>query len=148
MLNLNKLASLKTSRTNKPKKRIGRGYGSGVGGHTSTKGSKGQKSRTGGTIPYWFEGGQLPLVKRMPHNRGFKPVNKKHYVILGLSDIEEVGKDKLTPEILLVEGYVSELKDGIKILANGDIKIKVELSGFLFTKSAKEKIEKAGGKIS
>ena len=83
----------------------------------------------------------------MPHIRGFKPVTKKDYVILGLSDIESLGKEKLTPEMLVKEGYIAKVKDGVKILANGEIKQKVELSGFLVTKSAKEKIEKAGGKV-
>lgn len=144
-MDLSNLKQMRTTIHSKPKKRIGRGYGSGVGGHTSTRGTKGQKSRTGGSVPYWFEGGQLPLRKRMPHTRGFKPVTRKEYVILDLLDIKSLDKESIDLADLIKEGYVRDVKFGVKILGTGKFDQKVNLTGFLYTKSAKEKIEKAGG---
>lgn len=148
MIDFQNLSKLRIGRSQSLSKRVGRGYGSGKGGHTSGRGSKGQKSRTGARIPHWFEGGQLPLTKRMPHVRGFKPVTKKDYVLIGLSDLELIDKVKITPEYLLEEGYVKELKDGVKVLGNGKITKKVELSGFFVTRGAKAAIENVGGKVN
>jgi len=143
-MDLSNLRQLRTTTHSKPKKRVGRGYGSGVG-HSSGRGTKGQKARTGGNIPYWFEGGQLPLRKRMPHTRGFKPVTRKEYIILDLVDITSLEKESIDLADLVKEGYVRDIKYGVKILGTGEINKKVNLTGFVYTKSAKEKIEKAGG---
>src|SRR3989344_1894357 len=143
-MDLSKLKKLRITIYTKSKKRVGRGYGSGVG-HSSGRGTKGQKARTGGNIPYWFEGGQLPLRKRMPHTRGFKPVTRKEYIILDLVDITSLEKESIDLADLVKEGYVRDIKYGVKILGTGIINKKVNLTGFVYTKSAKEKIEKAGG---
>ena len=144
-MELSGLKKIRTTIHSKSKKRIGRGYGSGVGGHTSTRGSKGQKSRTGGNIPYWFEGGQLPLRKRLPHTRGFKPVTRKEYTILDLADIKSLDKENIDLADLIKQGLVRDVKYGVKVLGTGKLDKKVNLTGFEYTKSAKEKIEKAGG---
>jgi len=143
-MNLSQLKSIRTTIYSKAKKRVGRGYGSGVG-HSSGRGTKGQKARTGGQIPYWFEGGQLPLTKRMPHRKGFKPVTKKHFTILDLLDIKSLDKEVIDLAELIKDGYVQDVKDGVKILGTGKFDKKVKLTGFIYTKTAKDKIEKAGG---
>ena len=127
------------------KKRLGRGHGTGKGSHTVGRGTKGARARVGQEVPLWFEGGQLPLRKRMPHTRGFKPVTRKEYIILDLVDITSLEKESIDLADLVKEGYVRDIKYGVKILGTGEINKKVNLTGFVYTKSAKEKIEKAGG---
>jgi len=144
-MKLSNLKKLRTTTHSKAKKRVGRGYGSGVGGHTATRGTKGQKSRTGGSIPYWFEGGQLPLKKRMPHTKGFKPVTRKEYTILDLNDLMSLERENIDLADLVEEGYIKDVKFGVKILGTGKVDRKLNLTGFFYTKTAKEKIEKAGG---
>ncbi len=143
-MDLSKLKKLRTTIYTKSKKRVGRGYGSGVG-HSAGRGTKGQKARTGGQIPYWFEGGQLPLRKRMPHTRGFTPVTRKEYVILDLVDIQSLEKESIDLAELIKDGFIRDVKFGVKILGTGKLTKKINLTGFVYTKSAKEKIEKAGG---
>ena len=132
------------------KKRVGRGYGSGKGGHTAGRGSKGQKAR--GKVRSWFEGGQLALIRRLPKTRGkgrFKPL-KASPVIVKLEDLRGFKKDaEITQQILVKQGIVksSEVKEfGVKILGNGKLSlpltIKVPISN-----SARKKVEKAGGKV-
>lgn len=134
----------------KSRKRIARGVGSGYGGHSSTKGNKGQKSRAGANIPAWFEGGQMPLQRRLPKG-GFKnrfrveyrPVN-----VARLQDLVDAGKldasQPVTPEVLVAAGVIGK-GDLVKILGGGDLSASLQVSAHKFSASAKAKIEKAGG---
>ncbi len=148
---MSKILSNLTKKDGIPKKakRVGRGYGSTKGGHTATRGMKGQKSRSGGKTRVWFEGGQTPLVRRLPYRKGFNNPNKKDVVAVNFYDLVAVinETDKITPELLMDSGVIEAgLYDEIKILSKGEITKKVEFSGFTYSKKAKEKIEKAGGK--
>ncbi len=127
-------------------KRIGRGPGSGHG-KTATKGHKGQKARSGGTKGSAFEGGQTPLQRRLP-KRGFKnSLFKKEYAILNLKDLTRLGDiDIITPEILLQKRIIRNIKDGIKILGDGDINKPLTIKAHVFSSSAASKINAAGGK--
>jgi large subunit ribosomal protein L15 len=127
------------------KKRLGRGPGSGLG-KTSGKGHKGQKSRSGYSSRPGFEGGQMPLQRRLP-KRGFTNIFKKQWVEISLAKIEESFKagDEVTPEILHERGLIKKAKHDLVILGNGDVTKKLNISAHRFTKAAKEKIEKAGG---
>lgn len=129
----------------KRSKRVGRGRGSGRG-KTSTRGQKGQNARSGkGTRP-GFEGGQMPLYRRLP-KRGFTNIFKKEYVIVNIDDLNKFAENtKVTPELLLQEGYIKKIKDGVKVLGNGELNVKLDVFAHAFSKSAKEKIESAGGK--
>lgn len=136
--------------TTKKKKRIGRGYGSGKGGHTSTRGTKGQKAR--GKLKNWFEGGQLAFIRRLPKTRGkgrFKPL-KFTPVILNLQDLSKIKKNSVVTEELLAELGLVNLKEvskyGVKILGGGKISIPLIIK-VPISKSAQKKIEKAGGKV-
>ena len=127
------------------KKRLGCGRGSGLG-KTSGKGQKGQKARSGVSISPVFEGGQLPLYRRLP-KRGFTNIFAKEYVELNVDrlNIFENGTE-VTPELLLEKRVVSKLKDGVKILGNGNLEKSLTVKATKFSKSAAEKIEAAGGK--
>jgi large subunit ribosomal protein L15 len=129
----------------KNKKRVGRGVGSGHG-KTSCKGHKGQKARSGGTKGAGFEGGQMPLQRRVP-KRGFKNIFKKEYAIVNLDTIDAL-KDNavITPELLIEKGVIKKMKDGLKVLANGSIERPVTIKANAFSASAAAKIEAAGGK--
>ncbi|PIR43696.1 50S ribosomal protein L15 [candidate division WWE3 bacterium CG10_big_fil_rev_8_21_14_0_10_32_10] len=143
---LNNLLKLKGSKNKKT--RIGRGYGSGHGGHSSTRGTKGQNARTGGGVPLYFEGGQLPLVKRLPHLKGFTNANSKKVGIIKTSLLNKLELKKVNPEILIEKGIIRILpKDGLKILKDEDLKLAITLSGFNYSKTALKSIEKAGGKV-
>ena len=129
----------------KNKKRVGRGVGSGHG-KTSCKGHKGQKARSGGTKGAGFEGGQMPLQRRVP-KRGFKNIFKKEYAIVNLDIINALKDDAvITPELLIEKGVVKKMKDGLKVLANGSIQRPVTIKANAFSTSAAAKIEAAGGK--
>ncbi len=129
----------------KSPKRIGRGIGSGMG-KTSTKGHKGQKARSGGGKGPAFEGGQTPLQRRLP-KRGFTNRFKRELVEVNLEKLNVFDNGtKVTPEILLEKGIIKKLADGVKILGNGKITKKLTIKSNGFSKSAVEKIEKAGGK--
>jgi large subunit ribosomal protein L15 len=133
----------------KNKKRIGRGEGSGHGG-TSTRGMNGQLSRSGAKKKSWFEGGQMPLQRRVP-KFGFTNIFKKEYQVVNIEDIQNVS-EKITEEVLTAEalkkyGLISSSKKLVKILGNGEIKVKVHIEANAFSKSALEKIEAAGGSI-
>jgi len=139
-------------RTNKKKIRPGRGIGSGKG-KTSGRGHKGQKSRSGVAIKS-FEGGQMPLFRRLP-KRGFKPLQKKNIAILNLSKIQNFFEQKkinveenLDLKLLQNKKIVSKKYEKLKILGSGDIKNKVNLTVNFISKQAKEKIEKIGGKLT
>lgn len=127
----------------KKPKRVGRGIGSGHG-KTSTKGHKGQKARSGGAKGLGFEGGQMPLQRRLP-KRGFKNAPfKKEYAILNLKDIERLGLDNITPEVVVEKGIIKDLKDGLKILGDGEIKRPLTIKAHAFSSSAIEKLKAAG----
>ena len=142
-LSLNNLKPTKGS-THK-KKRVGRGPGSGLG-KTSGKGHKGQKSRSGYSQKIGFEGGQMPLQRRLP-KRGFTNIFKKQWIEISLAKIEEnfnVGEE-ITPEILHERGLIKKAKHDLVILGTGEISKALTISAHRFTKAAKEKIENAGG---
>jgi large subunit ribosomal protein L15 len=128
------------------KKRIGRGDGSGHGG-TSTNGHKGQNARAGGGVPPWFEGGQMPLQRRLP-KRGFANIFRKEYSFVNVGQLAKFAgnPEALTADFLHQNGCIKKLKDGLKILGDGEISGPVHVKAHKFSKQAIEKIEKAGGK--
>ena len=129
------------------KKRLGRGPGSGTG-KTSGKGHKGQKARTGHHgIPAWFEGGQMPLQRRMP-KRGFKNWNRVEYSVVNLKSFERVEGDEISPETLHESGLI-DLGKGrpVKVLGDGEVSRKLTVRAHAVSASAREKIEKAGGSV-
>lgn len=129
----------------KRNKRVGRGIGSGHG-KTSCKGHKGQKARSGGTKGPGFEGGQMPLQRRIP-KRGFKNRFAIEYAIINLKDIVKIqDADIITPEIFIEKGIIKDLKNGIKVLGNGDIQRPLTIKAHAFSASAISKISAAGGK--
>lgn len=142
-LGLNNLRPAKGS-THK-KKRLGRGPGSGLG-KTSGKGHKGQKSRSGYSRKIGFEGGQMPLQRRLP-KRGFTNIFKKSWIEISLAKIEEnfSAGEEVTPEILHDRGLIKKAKHDLVVLGTGEITKSLKISAHRFTKTAKEKIEKAGG---
>ena len=127
------------------KKRVGRGPGSGLG-KTAGRGHKGQKSRSGYSSRPGFEGGQMPLQRRLP-KRGFTNIFKKEWIEISLAKIEEFfnAGDEVTPEVLHERGLIKKAKHDLVILGNGDISKGLNISAHRFTKTAKEKIEKVGG---
>lgn len=128
------------------KKRKARGN-SGKGGKTAGRGHKGQKSRSGGRPHPLFEGGQTPLYQRLPKKRGFVNIFKKSWQIINIKDLEKFKSgQKITPEVLEKEGLVKNKNKLIKILGDGIVKEKLEIIADAFSASAKQKIEKAGGK--
>jgi len=129
----------------KKPKRVGRGPGSGHG-KTSCKGHKGQKARSGGTKGAGFEGGQMPLHRRLP-KRGFKNIFKKQYAIINLRALNRFSESVITPQVILERKFIKGIKDGIKILGEGDINKPLTVKAHVFSASAKEKIIKAGGSV-
>jgi large subunit ribosomal protein L15 len=127
------------------KKRVGRGPGSGLG-KTAGRGNKGQKSRSGYSGKRGFEGGQMPLHRRLP-KRGFTNIFKKQWIEISLGKIESNfnAGDDVTPEILHERGLIKKAKHDLVILGNGEISKGINISAHRFTKTAKDKIEKAGG---
>lgn len=129
----------------KEKKRVGRGPGSGHG-KTACKGHKGQKARSGGAKGAGFEGGQMPLQRRLP-KRGFKNYPfKKEYSIINLKDLSVLTEDLITPEILQNTGIIKDIKDGLKVLGDGEINRPITIKANAFSQSALNKITSAGGK--
>jgi len=128
----------------KNRKRIGRGVGSGHG-KTATKGHKGQKARSGGSIKPGFEGGQMPMHRRLP-KRGFTPLTRKVFALVNLCQLEvfEAGS-VVDAEALLKSGLISAVCDGVKVLATGDITRALTIKAHKFSASAREKIMAAGG---
>ena len=141
-----RLEELKPSKGAKKKaKRVGRGVGSGHG-KTSTKGHKGQKARSGGVKGPGFEGGQMPLQRRIP-KRGFTNIFRKEYAVVNLGDLARAGgADPVTPELLMEKGLIKNIKDGVKVLGMGEFKEKITVRAHKFSKSAVDKIQAAGGK--
>jgi large subunit ribosomal protein L15 len=130
----------------KKRKRVGRGPGSGHG-KTSCRGHKGQKARSGGSIAPGFEGGQMPLTRRLP-KRGFTNIFKKSYAVVNLKDLNRLGqRDAIAIEALREAGLVKKIQDGVKVLGEGEIAYPLILKANRVSKTAKSKIEAAGGKV-
>lgn len=134
-----------TPGSRKRKKILGRGSSSGHG-KTSTRGSKGQTSRAGRDMYPGFEGGQTPLIRRIP-KRGFNPRNKKEYQLINLSDLSRTKETSLTLETLEAKGLIKNKVKLVKILGGGELKNPITIQAHAFSKSAQDKITKAGGKI-
>ncbi len=127
----------------KTKKRIGRGMGSGHG-KTSTRGNKGQRAGTGFSQKRGFEGGQMPLHRRLP-KRGFTNIFKKHFAIVNLGRLEKLEGDIFTIDSMLAAGIVKKIQDGVKVLGTGVLTRKITVEAHHFSKSALEKIQHVGG---
>ena len=143
-----KLSNLpKLKGTRRKAKRVGRGYSSGKGGHTVGRGSKGLKAR--GKVAQGFEGGQLPLYKRLPHKRGFNRAFGDEVVILNLENLSDWDAAvEVNPESLLEKRVIDRIpKGGVKILGDGELSTKLTIQGVKLSESAKSKILKAGGTI-
>ena len=139
------LRSPKGARKNR--KRLGRGDSSGNGSF-SGRGMKGQKSRSGGGVRLNFEGGQLPITKRLPHLRGFTNIFRIEYAYVNVDRLGRFpAETEITPEMLVKAGYVKNLRKPIKVLGRGEIDVALTVEAHAFTKSAREKIEAAGGSI-
>jgi large subunit ribosomal protein L15 len=141
-MNLSNIHAPKKATENR--KRVGRGMGSGMG-KTSTRGHKGQRSRSGSRMIRGFEGGQMPLHRRMP-KRGFTNVFRKEYAIVSLERLAALGESTITPEVLRKAGII-KTKLPVKILGDGELNAALSVSAHKFSKSAQEKITKAGGKV-
>ncbi|MGC8548756.1 MAG: 50S ribosomal protein L15 [Acidobacteriaceae bacterium] len=142
MKNLSNLRAPK--KANRNRKRVGRGMGSGHG-KTSTRGHKGQGSRSGSSLMRGFEGGQMPLHRRLP-KRGFTNIFRTEYTVLNLSRLEELNENELTLDAFIAKGLLAERGGLLKILGNGELTKAITVHAHKFSKSAQEKIEKAGGK--
>ena len=142
-MNLSTLRAPKAANSNK--KRVGRGMGSGMG-KTSTRGHKGQRSRSGSRMMRGFEGGQMPLHRRLP-KRGFNNIFRTEYVVVNIDRLAELGAKDITPEVLQKAGITKSASALVKVLGDGDLKKALTVHAHKFSKSAEEKITKAGGKI-
>ena len=137
------LAPSKGARKNR--KRIGRGDAAGQGS-TAGRGNKGQKSRSGGGVAPWFEGGQLPLIKGLPMKRGFHNPFKIYYSLIKIDTLNDFeAGERITPELLLEKGYLRNLNLPVKIVGDGEISKAVTVVATKFTQTAKQKIEAAKG---
>ncbi len=131
--------------SNKDVKRVGRGHGSG-NGKTAGKGHKGQNARSGGGVRIGFEGGQMPLARRIP-KRGFNNIFATKYSTVNVSDLNKFEKGTVVDtELLVASGLVKKVNDGVKVLGNGELNVNLTVKAAIFSQSAIEKIEKAGGK--
>ena len=141
------LSTLRAPRKSSEKrKRVGRGMGSGMG-KTSTRGHKGQRSRSGSRIMRGFEGGQMPLHRRLP-KRGFTNIFRVEYEVVNLGRLDLLDETEITPELLRKAGVVSSKKTLVKVLGHGEVTKALTVHAHKFSKSAQEKIEKAGGKVT
>ena len=141
-MNLSNVRAPKKS--SEKKKRVGRGMGSGMG-KTSARGHKGQRSRSGSRMMRGFEGGQMPLHRRMP-KRGFTNIFRKEFSIVNLESLAAIGETTITPDVLRKAGVI-KTKHPVKILGDGELKTALTVHAHKFSKSAQEKITKAGGKF-
>jgi large subunit ribosomal protein L15 len=143
---MNILSNLPASRTKKPK-RVGRGPGSGTG-KTCGKGHKGQKSRSGPKISPAFEGGQMPLNRRLP-KRGFTNIFKKQIAVINLDDLEKTAQDTTHVDVQswVEQGRIKNARDGVKVLGRGDLSRALTVRAHYFSASAREKILASGGTI-
>jgi large subunit ribosomal protein L15 len=142
-----KLHEIKPARgSTKRRKVVGRGRGSGHG-TTAGRGGKGQTARTGSSIPAWFEGGQMPLIRRLP-KRGFTNIFKKNYAIINIEILDrfESGQE-VTPVLLVSQGLIRSRNDGVKVLGTGALTKTLTVHAHKFSQSAAAKIEAAGGKV-
>lgn len=132
----------------KPRKRKGRGAGSGNGTYAG-RGRKGQGARSGGVKGPYFEGGQLPLVRRLPHKRGFVNIFRQEYAEVNLDRLAETFEAgaEVTPEVMMANGLVRNLKNPVKVLGRGELDKALTIRAHRFSASAKAKIEAAGGKV-
>ena len=134
----------KPYKSTEKKKRIGRGMGSGMG-KTSTRGHKGQGSRSGSRLMRGFEGGQMPLHRRLP-KRGFTNIFKKEYQVVNLSRLAELGVNEITPEVLYASGVIGKKNGLVKILGVGELSGAITVRAHKFSETAQQKITAAGGK--
>ena len=141
-MNLSNIRAPKKS--SEKRKRVGRGMGSGMG-KTSTRGHKGQRSRSGSRLLRGFEGGQMPLHRRLP-KRGFTNIFRQEYDIVNLEKLAGLGESSINPEILRKAGLVHG-KNPVKVLGDGELSTAITVQAHKFSKSAQEKITKAGGKV-
>ena len=141
-MNLSNIRAPKKS--SEKRKRVGRGMGSGMG-KTSTRGHKGQRSRSGSRMMRGFEGGQMPLHRRMP-KRGFTNVFRKEFTVVNLEKLAALGEDIITPDVLRKAGVIKS-KHLVKILGDGELSAAITVHAHKFSKSAQDKITKAGGKF-
>ena len=141
-MNLSNLRAPK--KANRNRKRVGRGMGSGHG-KTSTRGHKGQGSRSGSSLMRGFEGGQMPLHRRLP-KRGFTNIFRTEYTVLNLDRLAELNEAELTLDAFVAKGFLRKRGELLKILGNGEITTAITVHAHKFSKTAQEKIEKAGGK--
>ncbi|WP_093396074.1 50S ribosomal protein L15 [Thermodesulforhabdus norvegica] len=131
----------------KERKRVGRGPGSGWG-KTAGKGHKGQKARSGAKIPPWFEGGQMPLIRRIP-KRGFTNIFRKEYAVVNLRDLNRFPANaEVGPDELKQAGLVKKIKDGIKLLADGELKHPLTIKVHRASEAAIQKVQQVGGTVS
>lgn len=129
------------------RKRVGRGDASGHGTYAG-RGMKGQKSRSGGGVRPGFEGGQLPLIKGLPMRRGFTNIFKKQYHLVKLDELAGLpGDSVVNPETLVNMGFLRKIKHQVKVLGNGELDVALKVSAHKFTRTAREKIEAAGGSV-
>src|SRR5881392_4524628 len=141
-MNLSNIRAPKKANSNK--KRVGRGMGSGIG-KTSGRGHKGQRSRSGSRMMRGFEGGQMPLHRRLP-KRGFTNIFRTEYRIVNLDRLAELGENNITFELLIQKGMAGK-NDLVKVLGDGELKSAITVQAHKFSRSAQEKIAKAGGKV-
>ena len=141
-MNLSNIRAPKKAAENK--KRVGRGMGSGMG-KTSARGHKGQRSRSGSRMMRGFEGGQMPLHRRMP-KRGFTNIFRVEYDIVNLDKLANLGEGTITPDVLRKAGIIST-KNHVKVLGNGELSAAITVHAHKFSKTAQDKITKAGGKF-
>jgi large subunit ribosomal protein L15 len=127
------------------RKRVGRGMGSGMG-KTATRGNKGQRSRSGSRLMRGFEGGQMPLHRRLP-KRGFTNIFRQEYAVVNLEKLAGLGESTITPDVLVKAGLIKRAEQVVKILGEGEVSSALTVQAHKFSKSAQEKITKAGGKV-
>ena len=142
-MRLNDLAPAPGAKTSK--KRVGRGTGSGLG-KTAGRGSKGQNSRSGGGTPPWFEGGQMPLQRRLP-KRGFRSPFKKHFAIIHVGDLNRFPKDTVVELDLLLQSGLLKREEPVKLLADGELQHPLTIRVHQVSKAALKKVESASGKV-
>ncbi len=132
-------------KSSEKRKRVGRGMGSGMG-KTATRGNKGQRSRSGSRMMRGFEGGQMPLHRRLP-KRGFTNIFRQEYAVVNLERLAGLGESTITPEVLAKAGIIKRAEQLVKILGEGELSSPLTVHAHKFSKSAQEKIAKAGGKV-
>ena len=144
MSELHRLSPVPGSR--RARKRVGRGPGSGLG-KTAGRGHNGQKSRSGGTVPAWFEGGQMPLQRRIP-KRGFKNRGRVEYAVINVGDLNRLDTDRITLEALVRAGVAGGGRKPVKVLGTGEAERAMHVEAHAFSASARRKIEAAGGTVT